>query len=104
MTNNREIITQLNKVGVNVLEIFSPLNRSETLVYYATDAFVPAQLNIYEHSVEGMDITRIIQEDSLQIHINKGNVEHRILTKMQELESSKVKFSKDYTYVWYLSK
>lgn len=100
----REIILDLNKVGINVLEIFNPLNRSETLTYYSTAEFTPAQNNIIEHSIIGIDITKLIKEDSLQINSGLSSKEHKILSKIESMDITKIRYSKDFSYIWYLSK
>jgi hypothetical protein len=100
----RSIIKVLNNTGVKVLEIYDPHNRQETLSFYATDEFTPSQNNIPEHSIIGYDITRIIQEDSLQVQTaNNSDIHsHKIMTKMAELETVNLKFSKDFSFIWYI--
>lgn len=99
----KKIIQSLLNVGINVLEVFNPICRKETLCYYAVNEFTPVQNNIYEHRIYGIDITQIIQEDSLQVNISSSiDKSNQILTKIAEMNPIVVKYSKDFSFIWYI--
>ena len=99
-----EIIESLNESHVRVLEIFHPLNRKETLRYYATDSFVPYSSTNDNHIVIGSDITSIIAENSLNLNVsNSVKRDDAIFTKITILPKLTKNFSKEYAYVWHLT-
>jgi hypothetical protein len=102
----RDVISSLNNIGINVLEIYDKHNKQETSAFYSTESFTPSQNNVAEHSIIGLDITEIVQTDSLQIQTS-GNSDihnHKIMTKIADLPTVSVKYSKDFSFIWYLSK
>jgi len=94
----------------NILVLFHPLESQEKF-YFITSNFNPAQNIVFEHYLQGKDITDII---------NSGNYDrsfaadfsqegtHNVMqlqtlsTKFDVIPVRTYKFSKDFTYIWYL--
>jgi hypothetical protein len=106
MTQNQklDIIKSLNLAKIKVLEIYDRYNRSDTLRFFAVSSVTVPQNMVNELIVVGKDITSVITVDSLSIHtMDYRNRDSVLLTKMDQLEMQSVNFSKDFTYIYYIS-
>ena len=105
--NTQNALTKLQQEGYKILIVFHPSD-SDHKRYFITSNFVPAQNQIFEHTLTGKEITDLITEDWLSILIGSSisqSIDHiqkqTLDTKFNELKERTIKFSKDYSYEWW---
>ena len=98
-----DIIKSLNFAKYKILEIYDPMNRANTMRFFAINDFTAPQNHITEIIVRGRDITSVIEEDSLSIHaMDLRNRDSMLLTKIEQIENQTVNFSSNFSYIYYL--
>lgn len=78
--------------------------------FFIVENYIPAQNQIVDTFLQGREITYLLQDNSLILAINNAdqygavidtNIKQTILTKIEELQSSKYRFSTHYAWeVW----
>lgn len=93
----------------NILIIFHPSKPDEKR-YFIVSSFTPAQNQIFEHTLKGKEITELLTSNYLtalfgnSLSIPVDFVQRQTFeTKIEELKERQLKFSKDYSYEWWLS-
>lgn len=108
---NTELQNTLQKLQqtYNILIIFHPSKPDEKR-YFIVNNFTPAQNQIFEHTLQGKEITEPLKSNFFTVLLGSSPtlpmdfVQKQTLdTKIEELKERKLKFSKDYSYEWWIS-
>lgn len=99
---------QVLQKNYNVLIIFHPSKPDEKR-YFVVSSFTPSQNQIFDHTLQGKEITDLLNNQFFSVVLNGSTsqaispVQRQTLdTKLDELQERRIKFSKDYSYEWWL--
>lgn len=97
----KKLINILNNVGYNVVLIFHP-HSSNLNEYFITSKFTAAENLVVRHSVEGKiitpDLVNKVESSSDQNIVSQG-----IISWIEQTKEVKRAYSKDFSYIQYLS-
>jgi len=92
-----EKIQVLNQLGHNIVFI--------NKVYYAFTVFEPADNNVHKHYVEGKDITNLLTTEQVNIQVKDADRQVDVIsTKLENLKTYRREYSKDFSWITYLTK
>lgn len=98
----QEVLEALSQNGISILEIYDPENRDNTLRYFKTGVFRPADSHTYYHTLsQCTDVTSILNEQYSLF----SNTPHYIQSIIAAIEKKDVlvnrDFSSNFRFVWY---
>ena len=108
---NKETQNVLRKIVQtnNVLIIFHPSEPSNKR-YFIVKSFTPSQNQIFDHTLQGKEITEFIDSNYLASLFGISNdpsltflQKQTFDSKLEEIKDLKIKFSKDYSYEWWVN-
>jgi hypothetical protein len=99
----QDLIEALNQNNIQILEVYDPDNRKDTLRYFKTSVFRPADGNTLFHSLSlGVDITQILDAQS-SLFANTPNFIRQVITAIENQQDKRFNrdFSGEWRWVWY---
>ena len=97
-----DLIAALNASNIQILEVYDPENREETMRLFKTGVFRPASNESHFHSLSlCTDITEIMS-DQHSIYVNSPNFIQQVITAIDRVERRvSIDLSKDWRWIWY---